>query len=141
MASWGVTASSAWPMVFINAGSVRASKLRRICLSLLHIFSIGLKSGESAGKKSASAPACRISARMTSLLWGGGVDAPATLGPATQTGQVGFGSGFIEEDQARQVQRRLPPPPVPSCPGDVRPVLFAGAERLFLYVSPISSNT
>ena len=65
----------------------------------------------------------------------------APLGAAPQPGQIGFGAGLVDKDQPGRVQRRLLPPPVPACPGNVRPILLTGAERLFLYVSPIFSKT
>ena len=46
MASWGETLERAWPIALWREGCVRASKLRKIPLTLLHIFSIGLRSGE-----------------------------------------------------------------------------------------------
>ena len=74
-------------------------------------------------------------------VWGGGVDTLATLGAAPQTGQVGFGTGFVNKDQPGRVQRRLLPTPMTACPGYIRPVLLTGPERLFLYVSPMLANT
>ena len=56
--------------------------------------------------------------------------------PTAQAGQVGLGTGFVQEDQPGRVKTGLPAPPEPARPGDVRTVLFTGAERLFLYVSP-----
>ena len=46
MASCGVMRSKARPIAWMSVGSERASLLRRNSLSLLHIFSIGLRSGE-----------------------------------------------------------------------------------------------
>ena len=65
-----------------------------------------------------------------------GVDALAPPGTSTQAGQVGFRPRFVEEDQACGVKAGLLPPPRPTCPRELRAVLFAGAECLFLYVSP-----
>jgi len=64
----------------------------------------------------------------------------AALGPPAPAGQIGFGARFIDEDQPRRVPARLLPAPGPAGPRDVRPVLFAGPERLFLYVSPSFAN-
>lgn len=58
-----------------------------------------------------------------------------------QAGQVGLGTRFIQKDQPGRVKARLPLAPEPTRPRDVRTVLFAGAESLFLYVSPIFPNT
>ena len=63
------------------------------------------------------------------------------LGSASQTGQVGFGAGLVDKDQPRRVQRRLLPPPVAARSGNIGPILLTGTECLFLYVSPIFSNT
>lgn len=46
---------------------VRASALRRDCLTLLHIFSMGLRSGLQAGRKRAVAPACSVRARVKGI--------------------------------------------------------------------------
>jgi hypothetical protein len=56
--------------------------------------------------------------------------------PTTQAGQVGLGTGFVQKDQPGRVKTGLSAPPEPARPGDVRTVLLAGAECLFLYVSP-----
>jgi hypothetical protein len=56
--------------------------------------------------------------------------------PAAQPGQVGLGTGFVQKDQPSRVKTGLPAPPEPARPGDIRTILLAGAERLFLYVSP-----
>jgi hypothetical protein len=47
----------------------------------------------------------------------------------------------VQKDQFGRVPRPLAPPPVAARPGNVRPVLFDGAEHLFLYVRPIFSST
>ena len=44
--------------------------LRRKALTLLHIFTMGLRSGEEAGRKRIWAPACAIKERVGSLLCG-----------------------------------------------------------------------
>jgi hypothetical protein len=69
------------------------------------------------------------------------MDPLAAHGAPAQAGQVGFGAGFIKEDQPRRVPRRLLTPPVPPRPDDIRPFLFTGAECLFLYVSPMAAKT
>ena len=65
----------------------------------------------------------------------------AALGSPAQSGHIGLGTGLIQKNQPGRVERRLLPPPVPARPDNVGPVLLAGAERLFLYVSPIFSST
>jgi hypothetical protein len=67
---------------------------------------------------------------------------PLPTGSASaQPRHVGFGSRLIQQDQFFGVQPRLPPPPGPPRPRDVGTILFAGAECLFLYVSPIFART
>jgi hypothetical protein len=57
-----------------------------------------------------------------------------------QPGHIGFGPGFVEEDQTGRIERRLlADPPAAGLP-DVGTVLFAGPESLFLYVRPIRSK-
>ena len=65
-----------------------------------------------------------------------GVDALTLRGTTAQAGQVGLRAGFIKEDQRGGIEARLVPPPDAARPRDVRAVLLAGTERLFLYVSP-----
>ena len=72
---------------------------------------------------------------------GVGMQALAFERPSAQAGHVGFGPGFVEEDQAGRVEGRLlAEPPAAGLP-DVGTVLFAGPECLFLYVSPIRCRT
>ncbi len=59
---------------------------------------------------------------------------------ASQAGEIGLGSRFIQEDQLSWVQACLAASPLPSGSCYVRAVLLAGAECLFLYVRPISSS-
>jgi hypothetical protein len=56
-------------------------------------------------------------------------------------GHIGFGPRFIQENQLGGVQATLPTPPGPARPRNIRAVLLAGAECLFLYVSPMFSKT
>jgi hypothetical protein len=72
---------------------------------------------------------------------GAGVDALALGRTTVETGQVGFSARFIQKDQLGRVQARLMLAPKPARPRDVWPVLLAGTESLFLYVSPIFPNT
>ena len=60
---------------------------------------------------------------------------------AAETGEVGLGTRFIQKDQRGRVKTRLLFAPAPTRPGDVWTVLLAGAECLFLYVSPIFPST
>src|SRR5271154_7543838 len=67
---------------------------------------------------------------------------PLTLGsPSTEAGHIGLGTRFIQKDQLGGVESRLPFAPEPARPGDVRAVLFAGAECLFLYVNSSFPST
>ena len=67
---------------------------------------------------------------------------PLTLGrTAAETGEVRPGARFIQKDQPGRVKARLLFAPAATRPCDVGTVLFAGAECLFLYVSPIFPNT
>src|SRR6185312_907004 len=58
-----------------------------------------------------------------------------------EPGEVGFGPGFVQKNQLCRVEARLALAPEPARPGDVRAILLAGAECLFLYVRPILPNT
>ena len=69
------------------------------------------------------------------------MDAFAFGRPPAEAGQVGLGPRFIQKDQLGRVKARLPLAPAAPRPGDVRTVLLAGTEGLFLYVSPIFPNT
>jgi hypothetical protein len=69
------------------------------------------------------------------------MDALALEGASAQAGEVRFGTRFIQKDQLGRVKAPLPLAPEPARPGDVRTVLLAGAECLFLYVKPIFPNT
>jgi hypothetical protein len=70
-----------------------------------------------------------------------GVDTLSARSATAQTGQVGFGARFVQEDQPGRVEAGLPPPPRTARPDNVRTVLFAGPESLFLYVRPIFFRT
>ena len=72
---------------------------------------------------------------------GAGVDALALGRTPAEPRQVGFGSRFVQEDQLGRVPARLLFAPAPACPDDVGTGLLAGAECLFLYVSPIFAKT
>ena len=66
---------------------------------------------------------------------GAGVDALASRRAATQSSQVGFRTRFVEEDQPGRVEAKLLPTPRPPGTRDIWASLFAGVQRLFLYVS------
>lgn len=72
---------------------------------------------------------------------GAGVDALALGRTSAEPGQVGFGSRFVQENQLRRVPAGLLFAPSPARPDNVGTVLLAGAECLFLYVSPIFAKT
>ena len=57
-----------------------------------------------------------------------------------QAGHVGLRPLFIKEDEPRGVEAALPPAPLPAGLRDVGTLLFAGMERLFLYVSPSAAS-
>lgn len=69
-----------------------------------------------------------------------GMAAPPARGAPVQAGQVRFRPALVEEDEPRRVEAGLPPPPPLARPGDVRTVLLAGAQCLFLYESPIFTS-
>ena len=70
-----------------------------------------------------------------------GVDTLTPQGAPAQAGQIGFGTRFVQENQFGRVQTALPTPPGAARPRNVRTVLLAGMECLFLYVSPIFART
>ena len=70
-----------------------------------------------------------------------GVDALAFKRTAIEASEVGFGTRFVQKDQLGRVKASLPLAPEPARPGNIGPVLLAGAECLFLYVRPIFPNT
>ena len=70
-----------------------------------------------------------------------GVNSLALERAPAEAGQIGLRARFIQKDQPGRVKARLPLAPETTRPGDVRTVLLAGAECLFLYVRPIFPNT
>src|SRR5579862_1642176 len=70
-----------------------------------------------------------------------GVNPLPTGGASAQPTQVGLGSRFIQEDQFGRVEPRLLASPRAARSRNIWAVLFAGAERLFLYVSPSLAKT
>jgi len=60
---------------------------------------------------------------------------------APQPGHVGFCRRLVEEDEPLGSEATLPASPDPASPGDIGAGLFVGAERLFLYVMPMSEST
>lgn len=70
-----------------------------------------------------------------------GVDALALGRTPTEPGEIGFGPRFVQKDQLGRVETGLPLAPEPPRPGDVRTILLAGTECLFLYVNPIFPKT
>jgi len=73
--------------------------------------------------------------------WAAPVDALASLRSPAQTGQIGLGSRFIQKDQPCRIEALLAPAPGFPRPRQIGALLFAGAESLFLYVSPIFAST
>ena len=69
------------------------------------------------------------------------MDSLTLMRTTAETGEVGLGTRFIQKDQLGRVKARLPFAPAAPRPGDVWTVLLAGAECLFLYVSPIFPST
>ena len=72
---------------------------------------------------------------------GMGVNTLALERPSAEPGEVGFGPRFVQKYQLGRVQPRLLFPPALPRTGDVRAILLAGAECLFLYVRPIFPKT
>jgi hypothetical protein len=64
-----------------------------------------------------------------------------TRAAAAQSRHVRFGRRLVEKDEAGGNESFLNLAPDPAGAGDVRSGLFCGAERLFLYVRPISTST
>ena len=64
-------------------------------------------------------------------------EALALRGPAVEAGHVGFGPSLVDEDETGGIDAALIGSPARPMPADVRPVLFARDERLFLRVTPI----
>src|SRR5271165_63187 len=66
------------------------------------------------------------------------VDEPLSLpSPTAEAGHVGLGPCLVDEDEARRVDQTLIEPPALPVAADVRPVLLARHEGLFLNVTPI----
>lgn len=65
-------------------------------------------------------------------------DQPLATGAApAQAGHVRFCRRLVDEDEPGGIKSALPPPPSLTRPFDIDPVLLAGVQTLFLYVSPI----
>ena len=64
-------------------------------------------------------------------------EALAARRPSVEPGQVRFGPGLVDEDEAGGVDAALIGSPARPMSAYVRPVLFARDERLFLSVTPI----
>ena len=69
------------------------------------------------------------------------MEAFAARGTSTQAGHVRLGCRLVEEDEAGGLEAFLDLAPGAAGAGDIGPGLFRGAERLFLYVSPMPTNT
>ena len=77
---------------------------------------------------------------MPMAMRGAGVNAFSSLGATSQAGQVGLRARLVDEDESGGIPTQLSSPPRSARPRDVRAALFAGSERLFLYVSPNPSK-
>jgi hypothetical protein len=65
-------------------------------------------------------------------------DEPASARrPAVEPGHVGLGSGFVDEDETRRIDALLMASPARTVALDVRQILLAGNQRLFLSVTPM----
>ena len=51
--------------------------------------------------------------------------------PPTQRGHIGFGPGFVDEDEARRIRPTLILLPLCALPGDFGPELFGGQNAFF----------
>lgn len=63
----------------------------------------------------------------------------ASTAPA-QAGHVRFCRRLVDEDEPGRIESALPPTPPLARPLDIDPVLLAGVQTLFLYVSPIFAS-
>jgi hypothetical protein len=65
---------------------------------------------------------------------------PDFVNGLVEPGHLGAGAGFVNEDEFVGIDKGLRRPPDPASGGDIRTVLFGGAERLFLNDSPRRST-
>jgi len=121
----------------VSAAERRAQDLAKIGLKNLRI---GRAFDGHAGGRAIPANRANHGGGMPMAVRSLAVDTLAAGRAAAQPRQIGLGPGLIQEDQLGRVEAGLPPPPRPARPGDVRTILFAGPERLFLYVSPSFFN-
>jgi hypothetical protein len=66
-----------------------------------------------------------------------GDEALAARGPAVKAGHVGPGPGLVDEHQARRIDALLMASPAHAVALDVRTILLARDQRLFLSVTPM----
>ena len=64
----------------------------------------------------------------------------ATAGAPTQPGHVGFRPALVDEDESLRIEAPLESAPLLAGLENVRAVLLAGTERLFLYVKPMAAS-
>jgi hypothetical protein len=65
------------------------------------------------------------------------IDEPATARrPAAQAGHIRLGPGLVDEDEARRIDQAMIFAPARAVAGDVRPLLLASDQSLFLKVIP-----
>jgi len=102
----------------------------------LEDFRVGGSINSHAGRRTVQSDGTDHGGGLPVTVGSAGMDTLSFGSPATQTRQVGLGTGFVQKDQPGRVKTCLPTPPEPARPGDVRTILLTGAECLFLYVSP-----
>jgi hypothetical protein len=69
-----------------------------------------------------------------------GQQAPAARRATVEPGHLGAGAGLVDEDELVGIDKGLRRPPDPAPGGDIRAVLFGGAECLFLNDNPRRST-
>ena len=69
-----------------------------------------------------------------------GLETLALGSASAPAGPIGFGPGFVQEDQAGRVEARLLADPPAAGSPDVRTVLFAGPESLFYMSGPSAAE-
>ncbi len=68
------------------------------------------------------------------------MDTLSPLSAPTKPGQIRLGSRLIQKDQPGGIEAPLSPLPTSPGPCDIRTLLLAGMQCLFLYVSPNLSS-
>ena len=73
-------------------------------------------------------------------VWHRRQEAQPARGPAAAARHVGGRTGFVDEDEAARVERRLPPDEGPPGVGNIGALLLGGMQALFLSVSLLISR-